>query len=82
MSARILCSRKATALTARPNSMKALRPQNVKMPPIIHRNKQTPTDPVTAKIPDGVLKIPVPIILLRMTNTEDVIPSFRESSNW
>jgi hypothetical protein len=31
-------------------------PQNVSMPPIIQRKRDTPTEPVTAKIPDGVEK--------------------------
>jgi hypothetical protein len=62
--------------------MNALRPAKVRSPPITQRNSDTPTDPVFAKIPLGVEKIPVPIILFKITNTLDVIPSLRESSNW
>ena len=47
--------------------------------PMIHRNKLTPTEPVAAKIPEGVEKIPVPIILLRMRKTAPVTPNLRSS---
>ena len=40
------------------------------------------THPVAAKTPDGVENMPVPIILFKMTKTEEVRPSFRPSSNW
>lgn len=33
-----------------------LSPQNVRTPPIIQRKSDTPTEPVTAKIPEGVEK--------------------------
>lgn len=46
---------------ARPNSRKTDRPAKVKSPPIIHRKRDTPTEPVTAKIPDGVEKTVVVI---------------------
>jgi len=36
--------------------MKTDRPQNVKIPPIIHKNRETPTEPVMAKMPEGVEK--------------------------
>ena len=41
---------------ASPNSRKTDRPQKVKMPPMIHKKSETPTEPVTAKMPDGVEK--------------------------
>jgi hypothetical protein len=41
--------------------MKALRPANVRMPPMIHKKSETPTEPEAAKTPEGVLKIPVDI---------------------
>jgi hypothetical protein len=41
---------------ARPNSMKTDNPANVRMPPMIHKKSETPTEPETAKIPDGVEK--------------------------
>ena len=60
-----------------------------------HRMMLMPTEPVAAKILDGVEKtwldvsqalvadgfnlLPVPIILLRIKNTEPVIPIFRSS---
>jgi hypothetical protein len=41
---------------ASPNSMKTLNPANVRIPPMIQRKRDTPTDPVIAKMPDGVEK--------------------------
>jgi hypothetical protein len=36
--------------------MKTERPQKVNTPPMIQRNRDTPTEPVMAKIPEGVEK--------------------------
>lgn len=36
--------------------MKTDSPAKVRMPPMIQRNSETPTEPETAKIPDGVEK--------------------------
>ena len=66
---------------ASPKSRYTERPQKVSTPPMIHRKSETPTEPVAAKIPDGVEKMPVPIILFKMRKTELVTPSLRESSN-
>lgn len=41
---------------ASPNSMKTESPAKVRMPPMIHKKSETPTDPETAKMPDGVEK--------------------------
>lgn len=41
---------------ARPNSRNTDRPQNVRIPPIIQRMRLIPTEPVAAKMLDGVEK--------------------------
>ena len=46
---------------ARPKSMKTDKPAKVRIPPTIHRNSETPTEPDTAKIPDGVEKTVAPV---------------------
>lgn len=47
--------------------------------PITQRKILTPTEPVAWKIAEGVEKIPVPIILLRIKKTAPVIPILRSS---
>ena len=41
---------------ARPNSTNTDNPAKVRIPPMIHRKSETPTEPETAKIPEGVEK--------------------------
>ena len=48
--------------------------------PMTHSIRLMPTDPVAAKMLEGVEKMPVPIILLRIKKTAPVMPSLRESS--
>jgi hypothetical protein len=46
---------------ASPNSRNTDNPQKVRMPPMIHRKSDTPTEPVTAKIPEGVEKTAIEV---------------------
>jgi hypothetical protein len=47
--------------------------------PTAHINRLIPTDPVAAKMLDGVENIPVPIILFRIKNIAPATPIFWDS---
>ena len=50
-------------------------PVRVIIPPVTHKNKAPPFDPVNLRIAEGFEKMPVPIILLMISAAVDKYPN-------
>ena len=60
-----------------PNSMYTAKPVLAMIAPMTHINRANPTEPVLANIDEGVAKIPVPMMRLKMRKMAETRPIVR-----